>query len=296
MILSGANILITGGTGTFGRAFTRYALNQGASRVAALSRDEYKQAQWKAAFSDDPRLRQFLGDVRDYARVRRATQGVDVVIHAAALKRVELSRYNPDEFVLTNVQGTRNVRDAAIESGVGRAVLLSSDKACAPINLYGATKLCAEYVFLDGNSYVGAAPVFSVVRYGNVADSRGSVIPFWREKLTRGELLPITDIRMTRFWMTMDEAVQLVANALGWPAGHLYVPTLPSFRLTDLAVALGATRPFHFVGIRADEKLHEMLIGPDERHIVGPQRPYTSDGNERWLSVDQLRAALGELS
>ena len=229
--LSNASILITGGTGSFGKAFARYALeNLNPNRIAILSRDELKQYEMRAEFGEDRRLRWFLGDIRDRDRLHRALKGIDYVVHAAALKQVDTAEYNPFEFVKTNVLGSQNVIDACIDEGVKKVVALSTDKASSPINLYGATKLTADKLFISANNYSHMQETrLAVVRYGNVMGSRGSVVPYFRKLVAAGEPLPITDERMTRFWITIEQAVQFVVDSFdAMNGGELYVPRIPS--------------------------------------------------------------------
>jgi len=316
--LSDASILVTGGTGSFGRAFIRHLLDEvGPRRVAIFSRDELKQYEMRVAFDDDPRLRWFLGDVRDLDRLKRALHGVDYVVHAAALKQVDTAEYNPMEFVKTNVLGSQNVIEASLDSGIKKVVALSTDKASSPINLYGATKLTADKLFVAANNYGAAYNTrFSVVRYGNVMGSRGSVIPFFRSLHEQGLPITITDARMTRFWISLEQAVQFVVDSFEMMAGgELYVPRIPSMRIVDLAEAIAPGSPVQEIGIRPGEKLHEEMISPDdsrrtvifpERYVVTPvlaewgfpdlegERPpdgfaYRSDSNDLWLSIDELR-------
>jgi UDP-N-acetylglucosamine 4,6-dehydratase/5-epimerase len=318
--LEGASILLTGGTGSFGKAFIRHALAElDPSRLVILSRDELKQYEARQEFADDPRLRWFIGDIRDRRRLERAMHGVDYVVHAAALKQVDTAEYNPFEFVQTNVTGSQNVIEAAIDCGVKKVVALSTDKASSPINLYGATKLCADRMFISANHYAANHPArFAVVRYGNVMGSRGSVIPFFRKLAARGEALPITDLRMTRFWITLPQAVQFVVRSFDIMAGgELYVPRIPSMRIADLAAAIAPDSPTKEIGVRPGEKLHEEMIAPDDarrtvrlgdRYVVMPHiagwgyeppadgEPvpegfaYRSDTNDLWLERDELRA------
>ncbi|QGQ20258.1 UDP-N-acetylglucosamine 4,6-dehydratase (inverting) [Cellulomonas sp. JZ18] len=318
-MLSGSSLLITGGTGSFGKAFLREVLDHhDPRRVVVFSRDELKQYELRQAFGDDPRLRWFLGDVRDRERLTRAMTGVDLVVHAAALKQVDTAEYNPFEFVRTNVDGSQNVIDAAIDVGVKKVVALSTDKASSPINLYGATKLCADRMFISGNHYAASGDTrFCVVRYGNVMGSRGSVIPMFRRLAQAGESLPITDHRMTRFWITLPQAVKFVIDSFElMTGGELYVPRIPSMRVVDLAEAVAPGTRTHEIGIRPGEKLHEEMIAPDdsrrtirlgERYVVMPyvsgwgyEPPadgesvpegwtYRSDTNDLWLDPDQLR-------
>lgn len=317
--LSGSSILITGGTGSFGKAFIRHALDVlDVRRLVVFSRDELKQYEVRQQFDDDKRLRWFIGDVRDRDRLARAMHGVEHVVHAAALKQVDTAEYNPFEYVRTNVAGSQNVVEAAIDAGVQKVVALSTDKASSPINLYGATKLVADKLFVSANHYAASHVTrFSVVRYGNVVGSRGSVVPFFQRLAREGATLPITDKRMTRFWITLDQAVRFVVDSFDlMRGGELYVPRIPSMRITDLAEALAPRNPVYEVGIRPGEKLHEEMIAPDDgrrtllladRYVVlptiatwgyvppqgGQMLPegfaYRSDTNDRWLSVEQLR-------
>jgi UDP-N-acetylglucosamine 4,6-dehydratase len=315
---SGTSVLVTGGTGSFGKAFLRELLdNHEPRRVVVFSRDELKQYDARAQFGDDPRLRWFIGDVRDRSRLARAMHGIDYVVHAAALKQVDTAEYNPYEFVQTNVNGSQNVIDAAIDAGVRRVVALSTDKASSPINLYGATKLCADRLFVSGNNYAAAYDTrFSVVRYGNVMGSRGSVIPMFQRLAAEGVPLPITDERMTRFWITLPQAVAFVIESFEMmTGGEIYVPRIPSMRVADLAGAIAPGAPTREIGIRPGEKLHEEMIAADDsrrtlrlgdRYVVMPYiggwgyvpptegEPvpdgfaYQSDTNDLWLTVDDL--------
>lgn len=330
--LDGKTVLITGGTGSFGKAFVRRVLtSHNPRKVIVFSRDELKQwemQQSDSIFSDD-RLRYFLGDVRDKDRLIRAFHGVDHVVHAAALKQVPAAEYNPTEFIKTNVDGAMNIIDAAIDSGVGKVIALSTDKAANPINLYGATKLCSDKLFVAGNAYVGAEghPIFSVVRYGNVLGSRGSIVPRWRQLVAKkAQEIPVTDKRMTRFWITIEHAVDFViANFARMLGGEIFVPKIPSMRVVDLAEAIAPDIPVRIIGIRPGEKLHELMIGDDDaRHSVefkeyyaiapdvvfnekmasintllstGGVRiqegfTYASDNNKDWLDVEKLRRTL----
>jgi UDP-N-acetylglucosamine 4,6-dehydratase len=312
---------VTGGTGSFGRKFVEMALRSvRPKRLIVFSRDELKQYEMAQQFQH-PSLRFFLGDVRDRDRLKRAFEGVDVVVHAAALKQVPLAEYNPFECIKTNVLGAMNVVDAAIDAGVQRVVALSTDKATNPINLYGATKLCSDKVFVAGNSYAGARnTLFSVVRYGNVVGSRGSVIPRFLE-LKKTGVLPITDERMTRFWITLEQGVQLVLDSLPlMHGGEIFVPKIPSMRLVDLARAIAPQCRLEVVGIRPGEKLHEVMITEDdavrtveldrffvvrplfpwwsadnwsEGRSVPPRFRYSSDTNTSWLTPEQLRTLAG---
>lgn len=323
-VLRGRSVLITGGTGSLGKALTEKLLGAyGVSRLVILSRDELKQFEMRQQFGDDPRLRWFLGDIRDVARLRRAMHGVDYVIHAAALKQVDTAEYNPFEFVETNVRGSQNVIEAAIDAGVQRVVALSTDKASSPINLYGATKLAADRMFIASNHYAAAYPTrFAVVRYGNVSGSRGSIVPKWRQLAAQGRPLPLTDARMTRFWITLPQAVEFVLSSFEvMTGGELYVPRIPSIRITDLAEAVAPGATLEEIGIRPGEKLHEEMIAEDDarrtlvlgdRFVVTPHlggwgyappadgmpfpegESYRSDRNERWLGVGELRELLSE--
>ena len=316
-----SSILITGGSGSFGGAFVRRALDDlNPERVVIFSRDELKQFEMKSRFDGDDRLRWFLGDIRDRDRLNRALVGVDYVVHAAALKQVDTAEYNPFEFVKTNVLGSQNVIDACIDAGVKKVVALSTDKASSPINLYGATKLTADKLFVAANNYANDhATQLAVVRYGNVMGSRGSVIPFFRGKIESQESLPITDRRMTRFWITLDQAVTFVINSFSeMSGGELYVPRIPSMRIVDLVEALEPGYPTIEIGIRPGEKLHEEMVSSDDsfrtvmqddRYVVMPTiaewgftpvegEPvppgfsYRSDTNDQWLSASELRTIL----
>lgn len=321
-LLNGSNILITGGTGSLGQALTRELLDRhDPQRLVIFSRDELKQHEARQRFGNDPRLRFFIGDIRDPRRLRRAFHEVDYVIHAAALKQVDTAEYNPSEFIETNVRGSQNVLDAAIDSGVKKVVALSTDKASSPINLYGATKLCADRLFISGNHYAAAYPTrFCVVRYGNVSGSRGSIVTVWRRLATEGKSLPLTDHRMTRFWITLPQAVTFVLDSFeSMQGGELYVPRIPSIKIVDLAEAIAPGAPTHEIGIRPGEKLHEEMIAIDdarrtlrlpERYVVTPhlagwgyREPqdgdhvpegfsYQSNTNDEWLTVDGIRELL----
>lgn len=263
-------VLITGGTGSFGKAFVRRVLDSERPKaVRILSRDELKQHEFQQELND-PRAHFFIGDVRDKDRLRRAFNGADVVVHAAALKQVPLCEYNPFEAIKTNTIGAMNVIDAAIDAGVGKVVALSTDKAVNPVNLYGATKLCAERLFIQGNSYAsGGPPRFSVVRYGNVVGSRGSVVPIFLKQRLAGTLT-VTDPSMTRFWITLDQGVQLVLDAIAqMHGGEIFVPKLPSMKVTDLAKVIAPNAEIKIIGIRPGEKVHEVLLTDEEiRHTV----------------------------
>lgn len=266
-VLEDSSILITGGTGSFGKAFIRYALEHlDPARLVVFSRDELKQYEVRQFFKDDPRLRWFIGDIRDERRLARALHGVDYVVHAAALKQVDTAEYNPFEFVKTNVLGSQNVIEASIDAGVKKVVALSTDKASSPINLYGATKLTADKLFISGNHYAAAYPTrFAVVRYGNVMGSRGSVIPFFKKLGEQGKPLPITDMRCTRFFITLEQAVEMVVSTFEFmQGGELLVPRIPSIKVTDLAHAIVPGAELVDVGLRPGEKLHEEMISPEE--------------------------------
>ena len=280
--LDGASVLITGGTGSLGKSLVEYFLRESkVRRIAIFSRDELKQQQMRIQFQNDSRLRWFLGDVRDLDRLKRAFHGVDYVIHAAALKQVDTGEYNPMEFIKTNVLGSQNVIDASIDAGVKRVVALSTDKASSPINLYGATKLTADKLFVAANNYSFAyGTTFSVVRYGNVMGSRGSVIPFFQKIAAQGKPLPITDLRMTRFWISIESAVKFVIDSLEMmTGGELYVPKIPSMKIIDLAHAVSPNAKLEEIGMRPGEKLHEEMISADDsrrtiilenRYVVTP--------------------------
>ena len=269
-------ILITGGTGSFGQALARHILEENACRkVIIFSRDEWKQWEMRRSdpIFDHPKIRYFLGDVRDESRLRRAFHEVTCIVHAAALKQVPAAEYNPSEFIKTNINGAMNVINTAIDCGVKKVIALSTDKAVNPVNLYGATKLCSDKLFIAGNAYVGARgyPKFAVVRYGNVAGSRGSIIPFWQKLIDQGiKTLPITDERMTRFWITLDQAVRFVRDCFnGMEGGEIFIPKIPSIHIMDLAEAMAPHFPKEFCGIRPGEKLNELMISADDaRHTV----------------------------
>jgi UDP-N-acetylglucosamine 4,6-dehydratase len=319
MDLTGKTILITGGTGSFGTRFVeRILADHEPHSVRIFSRDELKQSELQRRFADESRLRYLLGDVRDLPRLTRATRGVDVMIHAAALKQVPAAEYNPFEAVQTNVVGAENVVSAAIDNGVPLTVALSTDKAVNPVNLYGATKLCAEKIITQGNAYAADSPArFATARYGNVVGSRGSVVPLFKAQAETG-VLTITDERMTRFWITLDEAVEFVISCMDlMSGGEVFVPKLPSTRVTDLAAALAPEAERRVIGIRPGEKLHELMLTADEarharelddRFVVLPEYTawqmhdwaaegaalpdgfsYSSGKNDRRLSVEELR-------
>lgn len=309
-------VLVTGGTGSFGKKFIKKALTLGVKKVIVFSRDELKQYEMAQEFTD-PRVRFFIGDVRDKDRLYRAFDGVDIVIHAAALKHVGACEYNPFEAVKTNINGAQNIIEAAIDRGVEKVIALSTDKACSPVNLYGATKLASDKLFVAGNSYVGEKHTkFSVVRYGNVVGSRGSVVPFFKKMRDTGTL-PITDERMTRFWITLEQGVQFVFDNLErMHGGEIFIPKIPSMKVVDLAKAIGPECKTEIVGIRPGEKLHEAMITEDDaRHtleydnyyVIQPEFSwwskenatggklldekfsYISNVNNQWLTVDELR-------
>jgi len=270
-VFDNSSILITGGTGSFGKKAVETLLSRYKPRkIIVFSRDEYKQFVMQRQFNA-PVMRYFIGDVRDAGRLRQAMSGVDYVIHAAALKHVPIAEYNPTECIRTNVNGAENVISASLESGVKRVIALSTDKAANPINLYGATKLVSDKLFVAGNNMVGPRPTrFAVVRYGNVVGSRGSVIPFFKELMDKQATeLPITDPRMTRFWITLQQGVDFVLKSFErMHGGEIFVPKLPSMRLTDLAEGLCPGVPHRFVGIRPGEKLHEIMCPADDSHLT----------------------------
>lgn len=320
-IFDGSSILITGGTGSFGKAFlARVLATRNPARVAIFSRDELKQYEMKQDYGDDPRVRFFIGDIRDRERLRIALHGVDYVVHAAALKQVDTAEYNPMEYVKTNILGSENVMLASMDAGVKKVVALSTDKASSPVNLYGATKLTADKLFISSNHYAhNYGTSFAVVRYGNVMGSRGSVIPFFKALAEQGSPLPITDTRMTRFWITLPQAVDFVIQSFAtMHGGELYVPRIPSMRVVDLAHAISPDAELVEVGIRPGEKLHEEMISSEDarrtirqpdRYVVMPTLAewgfvtpegypveegfaYTSDTNDSWLSVEDIQAML----
>ncbi len=266
-MFDGLSIFISGGTGSFGRAFVKRLLSDyQPKRVVVFSRDELKQYEMSQEF-DAPCMRYFLGDVRDEQRLQQAMRGIDLVIHAAALKQVPAAEYNPTECIRTNVNGAENIIAAALQNGVKKVIALSTDKAASPINLYGATKLLSDKLFVAANNIAGSRDTsFAVVRYGNVVGSRGSVLPLFRKLIAKGaEDLPITDTRMTRFWITLDEGVNFVMRSFErMQGGELFVPKIPSARIVDLATALAPDLPQRQVGIRPGEKLHEMMISRDD--------------------------------
>ena len=327
-MLNDKTILITGGTGSFGKCFTKYVLTHyHPKKIIIYSRDEFKQFIMQNEFKElnkENQLRFFIGDVRDKARMQRAFEGVDYVIHAAALKQVPACEYNPDEAIKTNIHGAQNVIDAALDAGtVKKVVALSTDKAVNPVNLYGGTKLVSDKLFIAANAYAGSKDIcFSIVRYGNVAGSRGSVIPFFHNIIKNGGTeLPITDYRMTRFWISLQQGVELVIKALEEAkGGETFISKIPSFKVTDLAEAMLPGCKMPEVGIREGEKLHEIMVTVEdsmntyeyEKHfIVYPQMvwsenrravptgkkvpegfSYSSGNNTEWLTVEQIRELL----
>jgi len=312
-------ILVTGGTGSFGKHFCQTMLQEyGPKVIRVYSRDELKQHEMRQVFQHKENLRYFIGDVRDSDRLKRAMEGVDIVVHAAALKQVPACEYNPLEAVKTNIHGAQNVIDAAIDTGVKKVIALSTDKAVNPVNLYGATKLCAEKIFIQGNAYSGSRGTrFCCVRYGNVIGSRGSVIPLFKNQQKTGKIT-ITDERMTRFWITLDQAVDLVLSALShMQGGEVFVPKLPSMKIMDLAKAVAPECDIEVIGIRPGEKIHEALITEEEgrntvsyngMYVIIPTHSwwqkqnynsaqglaegfvYTSNANDQWLTADDLKA------
>ena len=319
-MLNDKTVLITGGTGSFGNTFVPMTLEKfNPKKIIIYSRDEMKQWNMAKKFQGDKRVRFFIGDVRDKDRLYRALDGVDYVIHAAATKIVPTAEYNPFECIKTNVNGAMNLIDACIDSGIKKLVALSTDKASSPINLYGATKLCSDKIFIAGNSYTGGRTKFSVVRYGNVMGSRGSVIPFFIETAKSGKLT-ITDKRMTRFMISLEQGVELVWHAFeDMEGGEIYVKKIPSMNICDIATAVDKDAEQVEIGIRPGEKLHEQMIGGEDAHftyeypdhfkilpqicewgsiesmIKGGNRvpegfSYTSDNNKEWMSIPQLQA------
>lgn len=313
----GKSVLVTGGTGSFGKRITRTLLDStDVRRVIVFSRDELKQFEMQRDYVGEDRIRFFIGDVRDFERLNRAFDGVDYVVHAAALKQVPAAEYNPFEAVKTNINGAQNIIEAAINQGVQRVIALSTDKASSPVNLYGATKLVSDKLFVAGNAYAGRhVTKFAVVRYGNVVGSRGSVVPLFKELAATGKL-PITDARMTRFWITLAQGVKFTMDSLeAMRGGELFVPKIPSTTILDLARAIAPDAELDFVGIRPGEKLHEEMISENDarrtrdlgsHYIVTPDLSwwkhhedygtpvaddfrYASDTNEHWLSVEEIR-------
>src|SRR3954471_1099858 len=324
--LNGSTILLTGGTGSFGSAFVeRVTRCWPDATIRVYSRDELKQSEMRAKFGER-QVRYLIGDVRDRSRMTRAVEGADIVLHAAAMKQVEACEYNPFEAVRTNVLGAQHVVDAAIDARATKVVALSTDKAVNPVNLYGATKLCQEKIFVQGNAYASQRDTrLACVRYGNVVGSRGSVVPVFRQQIERDGRITITDERMTRFWIMLPQAVDLVLYALdNMHGGEVFIPKIPSMRVTDLADAIAPGASREIIGIRPGEKLHELLITADEsRHaadvgpvyVVLPEQPwwdahvpdallsrlpdgfvFASDTNDTWLTVPELRAMLNDLT
>ena len=328
-MLDGKSILITGGTGSFGKKFTLKVLEEhDPQKIIIYSRDEYKQYMMQKEFEEHrEKLRFLIGDVRDKERLNRAFYDVDIIIHAAALKQIPAAEYNPIEFIKTNIYGAENIINASIDNGVEKIIALSTDKAVNPVNLYGATKLVSDKLFISGNAYVGDRDTkFNVVRYGNVAGSRASVIPFFKNLIDQGaKSLPITDNRMTRFWITLDESVNLVLKAIEESkGGELYIQKCPSFKVTELAKAMDSEAKLENVGIRPGEKLHEVMVTAedsrstyefDDHYIIYPDlewwrfknssKPggkkvkegfiYSSDTNEKWLDSDDLKELIEDI-
>jgi UDP-N-acetylglucosamine 4,6-dehydratase len=322
--LKGKSVLVTGATGSFGKEFLRVMLDtKEIEQITVFSRDELKQFEMRAEFSS-PKIRYLLGDVRDYKRVLQATVDIDVVIHAAAMKQIPAAEQNPMEAIKTNILGAENIVNAAIENGVKKVVALSTDKAANPANLYGATKLCSDKLMIAGNYLSNRTDTkFSVVRYGNVLGSRGSVIPFFQEKALTGRI-PITDLRMTRFWLTLSQGVELVIQAIdSMHGGEIYVPKIPSFKVTDVARIVAPNIPTYEIGIRPGEKLHEVMITEDDSFftkefqdfyvILAPALhgssaylgkgknvaegfTYRSDTNPLWFTDESFTALLKQIS
>lgn len=328
MLLDDKTILITGGTGSFGKCFTKYVMEHyNPKKVIIYSRDEFKQWMMENEFQEyRDKLRFFIGDVRDLERMRRAFDGVDYVIHAAALKQVPACEYNPNEAIKTNIHGAMNVIEAALDTNVKKVVALSTDKAVNPVNLYGGTKLVSDKLFVAANAYVGNKDLnFSIVRYGNVAGSRGSVIPLFNGLIKNGaDELPITDLRMTRFWISLEQGVELVIKALEEAkGGETFISKIPSFKITDLAEAMLPGCKIRETGIRPGEKLHEIMVTTEdsfttyeyEKHFIvypqmtwnNKQQPdmsgrkvdegfsYSSGNNTEWLSVEDIRRLLKDV-
>lgn len=323
-MFNGKTILVTGGTGSFGKEFIKTVLRDFTpKKIIVFSRDELKQFEMQQVYSMEeyPCIRYFIGDVRDEERLHRALRGVDIVIHAAAMKQVPAAEYNPFECIKTNIMGAQNIINAALDQGVERVLALSTDKAANPLNLYGATKLCSDKLFVAANSYSGERLTkFSVVRYGNVLGSRGSVVPFFLKKRKEG-VLPITDSRMTRFWITLEQGIQFVISSLEMMVGgEVFIPKIPSMKIIDIAKALAPECETKIVGIRPGEKLHEVMVPADEsrntydlgdRYAILPAFgfsgwpfdvhggklvpdgfEYSSGDNEEWLSAEQLHEML----
>jgi len=327
-LLDDQSVLVTGGTGSFGHAFVRFVLmNYKPKRVCVFSRDELKQHQMEQDFRDigGDVLRFYLGDIRDEARLRMALRGIDVVVHAAALKHVSIAEYNPFECIKTNVVGAENIVRAAIDAGVKKVVALSTDKAVNPVNLYGASKLAADKIFIAANHFgAPSGTIFSIVRYGNVSGSRGSVVPKFKKLIAEGtKSLPITDERMTRFWITLDQGVNFVLSSMEFmKGGEIFVPKIPSVRIVDIAKALAPNLPIHNIGIMSSEKVHEVLVTEvdsrtmydlGDRYMIDPAIAfwgreatvethatkvpdsfvYSSHNNSEWLEGDALKSVVG---
>ena len=314
------SVLVTGGTGSFGRKFVQRLLKDDEVRkVIVFSRDELKQFEMQS-YVNSPKLRYFLGDVRDFQRLKQAATGVDVIVHAAAIKQIAAAEYNPMEAIKTNILGAENIVNVAIENNVSKVIALSTDKAANPANLYGATKLCSDKLMVAGNILAGKQSVrFAVVRYGNVLGSRGSVIPFFKEQIKNG-YLPITDINMTRFWLTIDEGIQFVLDSLSrMHGGEIFVPKIPSFKVVDVATVISPDTPIKIIGIRPGEKLHEVMITEDDSEYtlefkdyyailapflinssvynsIGTKVPkgfsFNSENNKLWYNFDTFKIAL----
>lgn len=322
---SDKNILVTGGTGSFGKKFVEMMLKDyQPNRLIVYSRDELKQHEMRMAGFDHPNLRYFIGDVRDLPRLQRAFNGVDIVVHAAALKQVPACEYNPMEAIKTNILGSSNVVDAALDAGVKKVLALSTDKAVNPVNLYGATKLAAEKLMVQSNAYAGGMKTrFSCVRYGNVVGSRGSVVPLFIKQRSTGEVT-LTDERMTRFWISLDQGVRFVIRCIEqMQGGEVFVPKIPSMRMVDLAQAIAPEAEIRIIGIRPGEKLHEVLISEDEARTtveledmyvvqpaaalwfghnwseIGSSLPdgyhYASDNNSAWLSMEEIHGMVAPI-
>ena len=319
-MLKGKSVLVTGGTGSFGKNFVQRLMKDDAvSKIIVFSRDELKQFEMQSSLHSS-KLRYFLGDVRDYQRLKQATTGVDVIVHAAAIKQIAAAEYNPMEAIKTNILGAENIVNVAIENNVSKVIALSTDKAANPANLYGATKLCSDKLMVAGNILAGKQNVrFSVVRYGNVLGSRGSVIPFFKEQIKNG-YLPITDISMTRFWLTIDQGVQFVLDSLSrMHGGEIFVPKILSFKVVDVAKVISPDTPIKIIGIRPGEKLHEVMITEDdsdytlefkdyyailpsflinssEYNSIGSKVPkgfsFNSENNKLWYNFDTFKIAL----
>ena len=313
-------VLVTGGTGSFGRKFVQRLLKDDeVAKVIVFSRDELKQFEMQSDINS-PKIRFFLGDVRDFQRLKQATVGVDIIVHAAAIKQIAAAEYNPMEAIKTNILGAENIVNVAIENNISKVIALSTDKAANPANLYGATKLCSDKLMVAGNILAGKQSVrFAVVRYGNVLGSRGSVIPFFKEQIKNG-YLPITDVNMTRFWLTIDEGVQFVLDSLSrMHGGEIFVPKIPSFKVVDVATVISPNTPIKIIGIRPGEKLHEVMITEDDSEYtlefkdyyailapflmnssqynsIGTKVPkgfsFNSENNKLWYNFDTFKIAL----